>query len=516
MRRTRQVLLAVASSLALTSGLLIAVPPAAISAPATPAETTSPDSLRWSDCRNDALSDAVRCSWLKVPRDWANPDTSGTYRIRVARIRASGPSIGVLTFNPGGPGGAGVEIIELIHGSLPAHIRRSFDLVGWDPRGVGQSGPSLKSCQITSPQVAPTGAVDVDAYAEAVFTAVSDANSVCLRRNQAHVNNLGTWQVIRDLDALRASLRVAKISFWGMSYGTTVGRAYAQTFPHRLSALVLDGAIDPSPTIHSYMREHIWDDYTAVQRMLGAFGPRYVKTYLRAMRYLDKRVLRFAGGRKLTRWEFGSFLTGQAAYQSSWREVRKFLDQVRRALNSPNQRTAQTGERIHQWITEPPLDPLSQRGRPRTTTEYEPLTAFVNCSDMHDRPSPQALAAAGQEAIGVGGVPYLLPVLFEGAACSGLPPLGRPLPGLRTTLRLTPRPIVINAIADNRTPYQGARALANALSRAPMIVYDGTQHVSYGRVSHCIDAPVTRYLLTLELPSESVACPLQMPQDWRR
>jgi len=516
MRYARRAVLAITGSIAVTGALLVAVPPATVSATPAGVTSTSPDRLRWSDCRNDELSDAVRCSWLKVPRDWARPDTSGTYRIRVARIPASGPRIGVLTFNPGGPGGSGVELIELVHSLLPKSIRRSFDFIGWDPRGVGQSAPALKPCEFISPKFAPTGAIDVDAYAQAMFNAFSDANTECLRLNKTHAQNLGTWQVIRDLNALRASLRVEKISLWGMSYGTTIGRAYAQTFPHRLRALVLDGAIDPAPTMHSYMREHIWDDYTAVQRMLGAFGPSYVKTYLRAMRYLDKRVLRFPGGRTLNRWEFGSFLTDQAAYQGSWTDVRRFLDQVRRALNSTNQRTAVAGARIHQWVNEPPIDPLTQRIRPMSSARYEPLMAFVNCSDMHDRPTPQALAAAGRQAVGVGGTPYLTPALVEGAACSGLPPLGRALPGLRTTFRLSPRPVVINAVADNRTPYQGARALANVFARSPMVIYDGTQHVSYARVSHCINAPVTRYLLTLELPATSVACPLQMPRNWLR
>lgn len=479
-----------------------------------PMETTRSDSatndLRWRECSNGALSDSVRCAWLRVPRSWAEPESSGTYRIRVARIRATGQRLGVLTFNTGGPGGEGVRSIEAIHELLPRQVRRSFDLVAWDPRGVGESAPRLATCRITFPQPPAAGPVNAEEYSSQFVEAVTQANEACLELNRAHADNLGTWQVIRDLDALRAALGERQLTFWGMSYGTTVGRAYAQAFPQRVRALVLDGAIDPAPSIHSYMREHIWDDVTGVNRMLGALGSSYTQTYLRAMRYLDKRTLRFAGGTVISRWDFVMFLSGSASYQSAWPEVTAFLDGVRRALNSARQRTSANGDALLQIMSsnEQP-DPLVPAHVWRSSDRYDPLFAFVNCSDMHDRPTAESIALVGRQAMAVGGTGYLLPPIVEGSACSGLPALGTALPGLRSVLRISPRPVIVNAVGDNRTPYQGARELANVFARAPMVLYDGTQHVSYGRVSECINAPVTRYLLTQVVPAQSVACPLQ-------
>jgi pimeloyl-ACP methyl ester carboxylesterase len=474
--------------------------------------TVEASATKWSACSERSVPKAARCAWVSVPRDWARPSSSGTYRIRVARIPATGKSLGVLTFNPGGPGGSGIQLAKGVYRLLPAEVRRSFDFVAWDPRGVGRSEPALRRCTWQPPAFPPTGRVDAAAVAQTWFDAVAEANQQCLRRNRDVADTLGTWQVVRDLDAIRKALGVRQISLWGMSYGTTIGRAYAQLYPNRLRALVLDGAIAPAPSIHSYMREHIWDDVTAVERMLAAFGGGYVKTYGRAMRYLDKRTLRFADGEELNRWDFGSALMGAAPRQRSWPEAIDLLDDVRAALNSAQARTAERASRIAaavESLQEP--DPLVPQPR-QDVTDLDFLLPLVNCADMPDRPSAQALGRTGAQAMGVGGTPYLIPVLIEGSQCAGLPRLGRPLPGLHTVLRLSPRPVVVNAVADNATPYLGARELANAFASAPMVVYDGTQHVIYGRTSSCIDTPVTRYLLTLQLPPRSTACPL----NWER
>lgn len=506
------------ASLALAAGLMATLMAAASASPSiaqapAPDRATAGQAIDWSRCHAGDVPASARCGWVTVPRDWAAPATSGTYRIRVVRIPATGQSLGALTFNPGGPGASGIETGGIVYSLLPESIRRSFDFIAWDPRGVGQSQPRLRTCTWEPPDLPPTGPVDATDIAQRWVDAVSSANAECLRLNRAYAGTLGTWQVIRDLDAIRKALGEDQISLWGMSYGTTIGRAYAQAFPQRLRALVLDGAIDPAPSIHSYMREHIWDDATGVQRMLGAFGGRYVKTYERAMRFLERRTLRFAGGRQLDRWEFVEALRGSAAYQASWGDVLALLDDVGTALDSQRARTRERGARIDRAAASAASpDPLVPRRTGDRALEVDLVLTLVNCTDMHDRPSVDSLAAAGTEAMGVGGTPYLLAVLVEGAQCSGVPALGRALPGLHSVLRLTPRPVIVSSVGDNLTPYLGARELANAFASAPMVVYDGTQHVAYSRTSPCIDAPVTRYFLTQQLPPRSTACPL----EWRR
>lgn len=497
-------------------GLTLITPATGHASTSTPSATaqrtaeteTSPrndDGLDWGRCGSE-LPTRARCASLEVPRDWAEPTAGPTYRIRVARIAAPRATrIGVLTYNTGGPGGTGVDSLGSIYDMLPESIRQRFDVVGWDPRGTGRSQPRLRLCAFDSPNPPPTGPVDWEDYTQQYVDAQASAASECLERNPVDSNYVGTWQVIRDLDALRVALGERQISFWGMSYGTTIGRAYAQAFPSRLRALVLDGTISPAPTIASYSREHIWDDVTGVDTMLGALGPSYVRTYDRAMRYLDRRTLKVPGWPDpMTRWDLGGQLVGRAAYQSAWDGVMELLDLVRRALNDRMTQTDSARlEALFADVDDIEVEPfvLRQGGQ-------NPQYFYVNCSDMPDRPTAASLARTVEQAAEVGGVVMGLAALGEGSQCAGLPEIGRPLPGLYGIQRLGTPPVVINSVSDNRTPWLGARQTANHFAGSSMVTYAGTQHVSYGRVSACITRPVTTYLLTLQRPARSVACPL--------
>ena len=148
---------------------------------------------------------------------------------------------------------------------------------------------------------------------------------------------------------------------------------------------------------------------------------------------------------------------------------------------------------------------------PRAGRGSNPAYHFINCSDMHDRPSSQVIAGAAQQAAKVGGTALGFPAIGEGVQCSGLPALGRSVPPLTGTLRLPTPPVIVNAVADNRTPWLGARTTANAFTGSSMVTYAGTQHVTYGGTSPCVDAAVTPYLLYRTLPARSVACPLAYP-----
>ena len=166
--------LAVVASVALVVTTAVipagAAPTGAESMPATQAN------LDWRPCSDEVLPARARCTWVTVPRDWAEPLTSGTYRIRVARIAAVGDRIGVLTFNPGGPGGAGVSLLDVVYRWLPAQVRDRFDVVAWDPRGVGRSEPELRPCTWQRPTFPATGPIDVTALAQEWYDAVAQAN----------------------------------------------------------------------------------------------------------------------------------------------------------------------------------------------------------------------------------------------------------------------------------------------------------------------------------------------------
>ena len=234
--------------------------------------------------------------------------------------------------------------------------------------------------------------------------------------------------------------------------------------------------------------------------MLGAFGAKSKRSYRVVMKFLEGNVLSTDGDDGLTRWDFIHFLTGYAAHQSQWAEVNVLLNQLYGAVRQSRTITRQQYERVRSEV-------VTGRGRGGANPAYH----FINCSDMHDRPSAEVIAGAAEQAAKVGGTALGLPSIIEGTQCAGLPALGRPVPPLAGTLRLPKPPVIVNSIGDNRTPWLGARATANAFTGSSMVTYAGTQHVTYGGPSPCVDAAVTPYLLYGTLPARSVACPLIYP-----
>lgn len=453
------------------------------------------------------MPSTARCSTLVVPRDWGNRKVSGSYRISVARIPARKPAerIGVITFNPGGPGSRAVSNIAWVQGMLPQRVRDHFDIVAWDPRGVGGSEPRITGCSVKDIAPPKTGPVDWDAWAQKYMRVNGEAAASCFAANRQHAPYVGTWQLVRDLDALRAALGESQLTFWGMSYGSTVGRAYAQFFPTRVRALLLDGVISPLSTIDLWAREHTWDDPLAIDTMLTALGPDYRAKYNRVMATLQTRTLRSSDGTRMTRWTIGKDIISWASYETTWGSVARLLDRVDSGLRARNaqerQRSVDAAARM-----------LTASGTTDPKGWLTPQWTYVNCADMPDRPTPARLAELAREGTAAGGVHVGQAVLREGAQCAGLPRFGRPIPQILDPITLTTPPLIANARADNRTPWTAAVEMSRAFTGARTVEYAGTHHIVYGRTTACVDKPITRYLVTLRAPGRNVTCPLRYPR----
>lgn len=489
------------------SSLLVAVPLVIVAPSASAARTSDTDaapapraSLDWRSCGNGP----ARCATLTVPRDWGDRRVDGTYRISVARIPAEKPSqrIGVITFNPGGPGSAAVSNITWVQGMLPQRVRDRFDIVAWDPRGVGGSEPSISGCSVKDIAPPKTGPVDWDAWAEKYVRVNGEAAAGCFEANRRHAPYVGTWQLVRDLDALREALGEDTLTFWGMSYGSTVGRAYAQYFPDRVRALLLDGVISPLSTIELWAREHTWDDPLAIDTMLEALGPAYRAKYDRVMASLQTRSLRSSDGSRITRWTVGKDIISWASYQSTWSSVAGLLDRVDASLRA---RDAGTRQRH----TDAAARMLTGAHAPDPKGWFDPQWTYVNCSDMPDRPTAARLAEIARDGAAAGGVHVGQAVLREGAQCAGLPRFGRPIPRILAPIALATPPVIANARADNRTPWTAAVEMSRAFTGARTVQYGGTHHIVYGRTTSCVDQPITRYLVNLRVPGRDVVCPLR-------
>ncbi|MFM9136435.1 MAG: alpha/beta fold hydrolase [bacterium] len=491
---------------------VLALVAAGIPALGSPAAQAAPDGApeavaTWEDC-GDWLPSGSTCGTLTVPRDWADPgdmsDPESTYRLALARIPAEKPRLreGILTFNPGGPGSSGYENILWIQSLLPQEVRDRFDIVAFDPRGVGGSEPEILGCKVAALEPPATGPVDWEAWVDEYVDAHEDAAEECLALNAEHAGNVGTWQVVRDLDALRAALGEERISFIGQSYGTTVGRAYAQAFPDRVGRLVLDGNVSPRSTIRLWAWEHTWDDRLAIETALDALGPRYPALYREVMSALDMKSIRH-GGDRITRFDVGKRLLEWASFHSTWPSMGVLLDTVDAALaaKDPEERRA-TAAAVAGTVGD----------EPTVRNWLPPLYTYVNCADFPDRPDRDYLVWVTRTAELIGGVHAAQAALREGAQCAGVPALGQPLEPRGPTTLATP-PLVVNSLADNRTPWTAAAEMAAAFPGSRTVMYDGAHHIAFGRTTPCVDAPVDRYLSQGRLPASRVDCPLEWQAD---
>jgi pimeloyl-ACP methyl ester carboxylesterase len=176
---------------------------------------------------------------MLVPLDYAEPDGTAITLALAKRPAADGRKLGSLIINPGGPGGSGVGYV----GAFDAAGLERYDIVGWDPRGVGHSTP-----------VVCFGKNDLDHYFS-MDSSPDDAGEwqarideqikfgeSCLRRSGALLEHISTIETVRDLDLLRGLVGDSKINYLGSSYGTRIGALYAEMFPHRVGRIVLEDA----------------------------------------------------------------------------------------------------------------------------------------------------------------------------------------------------------------------------------------------------------------------------------
>jgi pimeloyl-ACP methyl ester carboxylesterase len=223
------------------SGLVIATAPLAT---ATSVAATAPQALNWKPCVGIPATPGVpasECATLTVPRDWDNPGEGEPLSIAISRVRATDPAHrkGILLTNPGGPGGPGVGLPDRL---VRAHakIATEYDLIGMDPRGVGES--SRLFCDVSF--YFSFSALLFDSRDDSPEAAEARANQSKAIADGCAKNPLTpfitTWQTVHDMDAIRAALGEDKLNYVGYSYGTWLGAKYAAVFPKKAGKVVLD------------------------------------------------------------------------------------------------------------------------------------------------------------------------------------------------------------------------------------------------------------------------------------
>lgn len=235
----------VAAALALLSTGLTVV--ASADPAARDGVTATAATLHWGSCQDPELAAFnAQCALLSVPLDYAHPDDKHI-KIAVSRIRHTSSNAdyqGVIFVNPGGPGGSGLSLATLGQ-DVPHHVGDQYDWIGFDPRGVGSSRPTMQ-CKPNyfhpnRPDYRPRTQHLVDVWL-ARSKSYADA---CARKHPQLIKHMTTAEVARDMNTIRKSLGVAKISYFGFSYGTYLGQVYATLFPTHLKRMVLDSNVNP-------------------------------------------------------------------------------------------------------------------------------------------------------------------------------------------------------------------------------------------------------------------------------
>ncbi|WSQ06441.1 alpha/beta hydrolase [Streptomyces sp. NBC_01231] len=212
-----------------------------------PSPSAPAPQLDWKPCVQGSPFD---CATAKVPLDYDDPG-GRTIELAVVKRKATGPGqrIGTLFFNPGGPGGPGTVQMPQNYESFPREVRERFDIVSWDPRGIGSS--TAVNCFASPEEAADWGAskaagFPVGAKERAAFTAAyEELGRRCEQRDPELLRHVSTAENARDLDQLRKAVGDQQLTYYGISYGTYLGATYANLFPGRVRAMVFDANWDP-------------------------------------------------------------------------------------------------------------------------------------------------------------------------------------------------------------------------------------------------------------------------------
>ena len=458
----------------------------------TPAPTLTPaEPIAWSTCPDGVFD----CAEYDVPLDYSDP-AGDTITLAVRRLAAGDANarIGLLFVNPGGPGGSTIDILSAWARSLPSSVRDRFDIVLMDPRGVGHSSPLVCHDNIQE-LIGLDPYPETDEDWEVIEDAVQRQTSQCETVGGDVLPFLGTPNVARDIDRLREAEGEATITYFGYSYGTTLGQVYAGLFPTHVRAMVLDGGVDVSLTADERALEqtlgfeaafHRFVDYCAARSCIAGDPETVIKGLVAEAGEEPIPVSR--GDRPVGAGE-AIYAIVQAMYTPAYRPI------LSAALNS-----ALDGDASSLLFL---ADAYSGRTDDGTYGNGAEANAAVNCLDYATDRDPehhrQISEDFGQAA------PFFGPATGQlGLYCAFWPVDPKPIAA--SPAIGAPPIMVIGGTGDPATPYKWSVALARQLSTAFLVTNDAEGHTSYRSGGPCIDDAVNAYLIDLALPPEGLTC----------
>lgn len=453
----------------------------------------------------EECGDRLFCADVDVPMNWSDPDSEPISIATVFRLADSNPK-GFILFNPGGPGASGYDWVKESAEFLGTKdLRSDWNLLGFDPRGVGRS--SAVECL-------SDGEYDEFLYGVSSFEigseediavardATADFAAKCLEKTGALLEFVDTVSAARDMDVLRAVIGESKLNFLGYSYGSFLGTTYATLFPERVGRFVLDGAIDPTvsddeqtlfqleafeSSLTAFLEDcdrfedcpfsgNVSADLISVQQLLAS---------------IEKQPLATSSGRELTIWAAVTGLIMTLYSDRYWPELSSAFSEA----------YAGSGDRFLFLA-----DFYNDRGADgRYQTNLIAANYAISCLDSSASPSMFTIEAQNKRLL------EAAPVLgrywqFGGLRCGSWPFPEAEKPSDYSAAG-APTILVIGTTGDPATPYSQAQSLANdILKDGFLMTYNGEGHTIYGNQVKCIDQVVDRFFLTGELPATDPNC----------
>lgn len=456
--------------------------------------------LQWEPCDGE-----FQCATATAPLDWSDPDRDAI-DIALIRLAAGGDPMGSLLVNPGGPGGSGVDFVrDSWDYATTDRLRENYDLVGFDPRGVGAS--SAVSCY-DDPEVfteylysITPGTRGSAEWLDAMDASMAEFGADCLTFTGDLLGFVDTVSAARDLDLLRAILGDTKLNYLGSSYGTLLGATYADLYPENTGRLVLDGAIDPASTdfdvtamqaqgFESAMRAYIADCLTGADCPFSGSVDAGMAEMRAIFDRLDASPLRAEDGRMLGSDAMFTAVILPLYSADTWEYLSTLITDVKRG----SAEVAFT------------LADLYNGREPDGTYSDNSTEAFIsiNCLDYQSTSTRETLPAEAAELAAL--APVFGPQMsWGGTSCDSWPFESTRIRGPIVAEGSAPI-LVVGTTNDPATPYAWAVALADQLENGHLVTYEGEGHTAYNKSNSCVDKTVDDFFIDGTVPASDPLC----------
>lgn len=513
-QRTRRIVAVVAGAAAaslLLSGCLYASIPE--QAPPRPSSTNAPDTegvaeellpfysqvLTWEDC--DLGFD---CTYVTAPLDWENPSSGDTIELSIVRHQAASDPMGSLLINPGGPGSSGASFVyESLDYAVGADLIENYDVIGFDPRGVGDStavkcydAADMDAYLYDIPE-APRGSAEWEAE---LLDAHEGFAQACEENSGGILPHITTINSARDMDLIRAVLGDTQLNYLGYSYGTFLGATYAELYPEKAGRLVLDGAVDPSTSgyevsaiqalgFESALRAYMADCLNGSTCPFNGTVDEALADLGALLASVDRAPLENGDGRQMGADAMMTGIIVTMYAEGNWPYLSQGLTE------------ALQGDPYTMFSLADSYNGRDEGGS-YLDNSSEAFRAY-NCMDYPVENDPDAEAALTKKI--EEGAPTVAPYWSGPDSCSVWP---YPPTGTRGEIHAEGAgPIlVIGTTNDPATPYEWSVALAEQLEEGVLITRVGEGHTGYNKGNSCVDEAVEAFFLEEVVPEDGLTC----------